>query len=103
MPPRKLLDLDQVRDVIRAKHYAYSTEKKYVQSIRRFILFHNKRHPKEMAEYKVEASLTHLAVSEHVSASPQNQALCALLYRYVLKQPLRHCIYGVPKQSLPKA
>jgi len=90
--PRKLLD--QVRDVIRTKHYAYSTEKNYVQWIRRFILFHNKRHPKEMAEYEVEAFLTHLAVNEHVSASTQNQALCALifLYRYVLKEPLAETI-----------
>ena len=65
-----------------------------MQWIRRYILFHNKRHPKEMTEPEVEAFLTHLAVSEHVSASTQNQALCALifLYRYVLKQPLAETI-----------
>lgn len=90
--PRKLLD--QVRDVIRTKHYAYSTEKNYVQWIQRYILFHNKRHPKEMAEPEVEAFLTHLAVSEHISASTQNQAFCALifLYRYVFIQPLTKTI-----------
>lgn len=70
MPPRKLLDY--VRDVMRTKHYAHSTEEKYVQWIRRFILFHNERHLKEMAEPEIEAFLTHLAVSEHVAASTQN-------------------------------
>lgn len=90
--PRKLLD--QVRDVMRTKHYAYRTEETYVQWIRRFILFHNKRHPKDMAEPEVEAFLTHLAVNNHVAASTQNQALCALLflYRYVLKHPLTETI-----------
>ncbi|MGB7414046.1 MAG: integron integrase [Thermosynechococcaceae cyanobacterium] len=93
--PRKLLD--QVRDVMRTKHYAYRTEETYVQWIRRFILFHNKRHPKDMAEPEVEAFLTHLAVREHVAASTQNQALSALLflYRYVLKNPLAETIDSV--------
>ncbi len=88
--PRKLLD--RVRDVMRTKHYAHRTEKSYAQWIRRFILFHNKRHPSEMAEPEVEAFLTHLAVKGKVAASTQNQALSALLflYRYVLKQPLGH-------------
>jgi Phage integrase, N-terminal SAM-like domain len=52
-PPRKLLD--QVRDAIRVKHYAYRTEESYVQWIRRYILFHNKRHPKDIAEPEVQA------------------------------------------------
>jgi hypothetical protein len=59
-PPRKLLD--QVRDTIRLKHYSYRTEQTYVQSIRRFILFHNKRHPQEMGVAEIEAFLTFLAV-----------------------------------------
>ncbi len=90
--PRKLLD--QVRDVMRTKHYAYRTEETYVQWIRRFILFHNKRHPRDMAEPEVEAFLTHLAVNRQVAASTQNQALSSLLflYRYVLKQPLSDAI-----------
>jgi len=58
--PEKLLD--QVRDTLRLKHYAYRTEETYVQWIRRYILFHNKRHPREMGNTEVEAVLTHLAV-----------------------------------------
>jgi hypothetical protein len=74
--PRKLLD--QVRDVIRLKHYSYRTEQSYVYWIRRYILFHNKQHPKEMGVPEIEAFLTHLAVSKKVTASTQNQALSAL-------------------------
>ncbi|PSB29409.1 integron integrase [Stenomitos frigidus] len=83
--PRKLLD--QLRDVIRLKHYAYRTEETYVQWVRRFILFHEKRHPREMGRAEIEAFLTHLAVQEQVAASTQNQALNAILflYRAVLK------------------
>ncbi|WP_416676548.1 integron integrase [Egbenema bharatensis] len=86
--PRKLLD--QVRDAIRVKHYSYSTEKTYVSWIRRFILFHNKRHPNEMGAPEVTQFLTHLAVTEQVAASTQNQALNAIifLYRVVLQQEL---------------
>ncbi len=84
--PKKLLD--QVRDAIRLKHYSYRTEQAYVTWIRRYILFHNKQHPKEMGYAEIEAFLTSLAVDGQVSASTQNQALSALLflYRYVLKQ-----------------
>jgi integron integrase len=87
-PPRKLLD--QVRDVLRLKHYAYSTEESYVQWIRRYILFHQKRHPKEMGSSEITVFLTHLAVEGQVAASTQNQALCALLFLYkeVLKQDI---------------
>lgn len=94
-PPRKLLD--QVRDAIRLKHYSYRTEQSYVQWVRRFILFHNKRHPQDMGVEEVEAFLTYLAVQQQVSASTQNQALAALLflYRYVLKQPLDDSVDAV--------
>jgi integron integrase len=94
-PPRKLLD--QVRDSLRVKHYAYRTEESYVQWIRRYILFHHKRHPKDMAEPEVQAFLTHLAVEGNVAASTQNQALSALLflYRHVLNQPLSLSIDAV--------
>lgn len=86
--PRKLLD--QVRDAIRLKRYSYRTEQTYVGWIRRYIIFHSKRHPKDMGNVEVEAFLTHLAVEGHVSASTQNQALSALLflYRTVLNQAL---------------
>lgn len=93
--PPKLLD--QVREAFRVKHYAYRTENSYVQWIRRFILFHNMRHPKEMTAPEVQAFLTHLAVEGNVAASTQNQALSALLflYRYVLQQPLPETIDAV--------
>jgi len=79
--------LDQVRNMLRTKRYKQKTEKAYIYWIRRFILFHNKRHPKEMGEKEINEFLTHLAVKEKVSASTQNQALCAIvfLYREVLK------------------
>ena len=82
--------LDQVRDVIRRKHFSIRTEQAYVDWIRRFILFHNKRHPTEMAEQELTEFLTHLARDAHVSASTQNQALSALLFLYtqVLKQEI---------------
>ncbi|MFO1429107.1 MAG: integron integrase [Candidatus Competibacteraceae bacterium] len=82
--------LDQVRDLIRLKHYSIRTEQAYLSWIRRFILFHHKRHPKEMGKPEIEAFLTHLAVQENVAASTQNQAMNAILflYRYVLKQDL---------------
>jgi len=78
--PPKLLD--QVRNKIRLKHYRIRTEQAYVDWIRRFILFHNKRHPVEMGATEVEAFLTHLAVVGKVAASTQNQARSALLFLY---------------------
>ncbi len=75
--PRKFLD--QVRDQIWLKHYSYRTEQTYVYWIRRYILFHNKRHPAEMGGAELEAFLTHLAVADKVAASTQNQALNAVL------------------------
>ena len=82
--------LDQVRGVIRASQFSYSTEKSYVGWIYRYIVFHGKRHPLEMGNKEVEAFLTHLAVERKVSASTQNQALNALvfLYKKVLNSPL---------------
>jgi len=79
--------LDQVRQKIRVKHYSIRTEESYVNWVRRFILFHNKIHPREMEKYHVEQFLTHLAVQQKVAASTQNQALSAILflYRHVLE------------------
>lgn len=74
--------LDQVRERLRVKHYSYRTEEQYVPWIRRFILFHGKRHPCEMGAPEVEAFLTHLAVVGKVSASTQNQAKAAILFLY---------------------
>ena len=78
--PRKPLLLDQVRKEIRKRHYSRRTEKTYVGWIRKFILFHDKRHPAEMGEAEVSHYLSHLAVSRQVSASTQNQVLSALLF-----------------------
>lgn len=82
--------LDQVRDIIRLKHYSIRTERAYIDWIKRFILFHHKRHPNEMGAPEVQAFLTHLAVVKNVAASTQQQALSALLflYREVLRQEL---------------
>jgi integron integrase len=97
---RKLLD--QVRDVIRRKHFSIRTEQAYVDWIRRFILFHNKRHPREMAEGEVTEFLTHLARDVRVAASTQNQALSALLFLYkeVLKQEIGW-LQGVERAKRP--
>jgi len=82
--------LDRVRAAIRARHYSRRTEEAYVDWIRRFILFHGKRHPSDMGVPEVTAFLTSLVVNGHVSASTQNQALSALLflYREVLERDL---------------
>lgn len=82
--------LDQVRAAIRVRHYSRRTEDTYVHWIRRFILFHAKRHPREMGEREITAFLTYLAVEKNVAASTQNQALSALLFLYqkVLEMPV---------------
>ena len=88
VPPGKPKLLDQVRHRCRLRHLALSTEDAYVGWIRRYILFHQKRHPLDMGGPEVTAFLTDLAVRGHVAASTQNQALSALLflYREVLEQ-----------------
>jgi integron integrase len=79
-PPVKLLD--KVRQSIRLKGYSIRTEKTYTSWIKRFILFHDKRHPNEMGKPEIEAFLTHLAVNRNVAASTQNQAFNAILFLY---------------------
>ena len=86
--PHKPKLLEQVRDVIRRKHFSIRTEQVYTDWIRRFILFHKKRHPLEMGEAEVTEFLTHLARVGPVAASTQNQALSALLFLY--KEVLKH-------------
>ena len=87
-PKPKLLD--QVREAIHTRQYSVRTEKAYVQWIKRYIFFHQKRHPLEMGEAEVGQFLSHLATEAQVSASTQNQALNALLflYREVLEKPI---------------
>ena len=74
--------LDQARDVLRLKHYSYRTEETYVDWIRRYILFHQKRHPNDMGTPEIQAFITHLATERTVAASTQNQALSAILFLY---------------------
>ena len=82
--------LQRVRNAIRVRHYSIRTEQAYVDWIRRFILFHGKRHPNELGEADVGRFLTWLAVERNVAPSTQNQALNALvfLYRHVIDRPL---------------
>ena len=86
--PKKLLD--QVSDVLRTKHYSYRTEQTYKDWIKRYILFHNKRHPNQMGEKEIREFITYLAVERKVATSTQNQALSAILflYRMVLQKEI---------------
>jgi len=74
--------LDRLRAEIRLRHYSIRTEETYVDWARRFILFHGKRHPRDMGAAEVTAFLSHLASERNVSASTQNQAKSALLFLY---------------------
>ena len=86
--PQKLLE--RVRSAIRLRHYSPRTEEAYAGWIRRFVIFHHKRHPKEMGGAEVRQFLTYLAEKLEVSAATKNQALNSLvfLYRQVLQLPL---------------
>jgi integron integrase len=99
-PKPKLLD--QVRQAIHTRHYSYMTEKAYVGWIKRFIFFHNKRHPAEMGEGEIARFLSSLASDYHVSASTQNQALNALLflYREILNKDIGY-VDGVVRAKRP--
>ena len=101
-PPKPKL-LDQVRQAIRTRHYSYGTEKAYIGWIKRFIFFHNKRHPVEMGETEIGRFLSSLATESHVSSSTQNQALNALLFLYqeVLQRKIG-LIEGVVRAKKPR-
>ena len=94
---------DRVVEVLRGRHYSRRTEEAYVHWIRRFVLYYQGRHPRELAEGEVNRFLTHLAVKGNVAASTQNQALVALLflYEHVLEQPLNR-IEGVVRARKPR-
>jgi len=89
-PPKPPRLLDRLREAIRVRQYSIRTEEAYVHWARRFILFHNKKHPAAMGADEVNAFLTYLAAEANVSSSTQGQALSAILflYRYVLEDPL---------------
>jgi len=78
--------LEQIRATLRTKHYSPRTERTYIYWVKRYIYFHDKRHPNTLGSKDIERFLTHLALRERVAASTQNQAFCALLflYRFVL-------------------
>jgi len=99
--PRLLLDA--VRDVIRLKHYSIRTEEAYINIVRRFILFHHKRHPREMGTDEIRQYLSHMATNGNVAASTQNVALAALLFLYrevlAIELPL---IEGVERAKRPQ-
>jgi integrase len=101
-PSGKPKFLDQVRQLLRARRYSTRTEEAYLGWIRRYILFHSKRHPAELGEKEVSAFLSYLAVEGQVAASTQNQALSALLFLYkeVLQRELRF-ISGVTRARRP--
>jgi len=103
-PPKKpKRTLGQSRDAIRLKHYSYSTDKACVHRVKRYVLFHNKRHPGEMGARETTTFLTNLATHENVSASTQHQALTALpLWAPVRAQPGRGNVHPRPAWAGPR-
>ena len=92
--------LDQMRDVLRLKHRSVRTEKAYIGWVKRFILFHDKRHPKDMGTAEIRAFLVYLATHEHVAASTQNGALNAPARQ---PQPRRLPVTSHPSWPCPAA
>lgn len=76
--------LDQVRHQIRLRHYSIRTERSYLSWIKRYILYHGKKHPEAMGAKEIESFLTHLAVNLNVAASTQNQAFNALIFYTIM-------------------
>jgi len=106
MSRKKMKLLEQVRQIMKVKHMAYTTEKSYVGWIKRFIFFHNKRHPETMGETEIMEYLTYLAQEANVAPTTQNQALNAIifLYKEVLKRnvgDLKGVIWAKPRQRKP--
>jgi integron integrase len=100
MPPPRLME--QVRAEIRARHYSRRTEDAYVHWIRRFIVFHGRRHPRDLGAPEISAFVTWLAVEQHMAASTQNQALSGVLflYRDVLRQEVG-AVELLPRARMP--
>jgi integron integrase len=101
IPNPKARLFDQVREVMRLKHYSLRTEQTYLEWIKRFIFFHQKRHPREMGALEVKSFLTDLAVRRSVAASTQNQALNALVFLYQEVLDLSLGEIGERPQRLP--
>jgi len=96
--------IEQIRNVIRVRHYSLRTEQTYISWLKQYIFFNNKRHPKDMAELEVASFLTYLARERNVSSSTQNQALNAIVfvYKYVLNKPLDEKISGIVRAKAKK-
>src|SRR5436309_5689674 len=94
---------DEVRKVARMRHLSLRTEQAYTNWIRRFILFHQKKHPREMSEVEIREFISHLAVKRDITASTQTVALSALLflYRDVLKKDLPY-VSNIERARKPK-
>ncbi len=92
--------LEQMQDALRLQHYSYRTEETYLNWVRRYILFHRKRHPNEMGAPEIQAFLIHLAGERNISASTQNQALSAVLflYREVLHKEIEPILLSAAKR-----
>jgi site-specific recombinase XerD len=95
--------LEQLRSRLRTRHYSPHTEAAYVDWVRRYVLFHDRRHPRTMGAREIAAFLSHLAIERHVSASTQNQALAALLflYRHVLSSDVGF-VHGIDRARRPR-
>ena len=95
--------LNEVIKAVRVRHYSIRTEQAYVGWVKRYIIFHGKRHPRNMGVEEVSAFLSHLAMDRNVAASTQNQALNALvfLYKAVLDMPLGD-LQGVVRAKKPR-
>jgi len=85
--------LDRVREALCLRHYSPRTEQAYVHSIRRYVFFHQLRHPSDMDQQDVKRFLSHLAIDEKLSASTQNQAPVVLTHEEVA--PLLSCLDGI--------
>ncbi len=92
--------LDEMSEILRSRHYSNRTEETYIDWVRRYILFHNKRHPREMGAEEIRAFLIHLATERTVAASTQNQALSAILflYREVLQKEIEPILLSAAKR-----
>ncbi len=93
-PRRKKNLLDDIREVMRLRHYSIRTEQTYINWVKRFCVFHKMKHPRKMGIPEIEAFLSHLATHEKIGRSTQNQAFNALLFLYkeVLRIPLEEPI-----------
>jgi len=91
--------LNQIRDVIRTKRYSRRTEKSYLYWVKAFIIFNDKQHPNDMGGFEIDRFLTHLAVNRGVTASTQNQALCAIIfmYKHVIKREIKDLSFSYAK------